>query len=218
MPTASMQHNANTEDSAPICVATGAAPSLAWEWRSFDYQPQLWRAALLRGVRTGPGSMTAETYLLAGRSPDSVKLRSDRVEVKQPLHTDSAGLQRWNPVVSAMFPLTRGTMDMLFHAWRRPGVDVLPPLITPTDLVSYLYSHAPDVRVIPLRKWRRAFRVRGCAVERTTVLVGGAVLESFSIAHEDAATLEYVVRSLHLPLERNTSYVAELKRLVGLAA
>lgn len=216
MPTASMQHNASAQDAAPACKSAGDATVLAWEWRSFDYQPQLWRAALLRGVRTGPGTMTAETYLLAGRSPDSVKLRNDRVEVKQVAHTDPAGLEQWNPVVSERFPLARSAMGMLCDAWRRPRVDVHPALLTSAELVSYLYSHMPDVRVIPLRKWRRGYRVHGCIVERTTVLVGGTVLESFSMAHEDAATLVNVIRSLHLAVERNTSYVAELKQLVGL--
>jgi hypothetical protein len=216
--TINMQDNAIVQEAAPACKPAGGAPALTWEWRSFDYQAHQWRAALLRGVRTGSGWMTAETYLLADQSPNSVKLRHDRVEVKQVVHVDADGLEQWKPVGSEAFPLTRAGMHMLCDVWRRPRLEVYASFDTPANLVSYLYKHAADVRVIPLRKWRRGYRVEGCTVERTTVLVGGGVVESLSFEHPDGGTLAAVLRSLHLNPERNTSYVTWLKRLAGLSS
>lgn len=198
----------------PLVPDDGSAG--AWEWRTFDYQPRLWRDALHHGVRLGPGFVTAETYLLAGQSPANVKLRNDRVEVKQPIETGRSGVERWTPLGTQMFPLTRNAMNLLCDAWRRPRVNVHPSLLTPADLVSYLCSHAPDVRVVPLRKWRRAYRVHGCMVERTTVLVGGAVFESLSFAHPDAEALNAALQCLYLKPARNTNYVTWLKGLVDL--
>ena len=202
-------------DGEPAPAVSAPAPAPRWEWRSFDYRPELWEEVLRGAVASGPGAPTAETYFLTRQSASNVKLRGERVEVKQLLETDAAGLELWRPVLKAAFPLAPDVLAELCDYWRRPRPDVCPPLPTPEHLLSFLARQAPDVRVIPLRKWRRAYRLEECIAERATVLVEGGPLETLSLEHADPVLLHAALRTLHLDQARNTNYVLALKRLVG---
>ena len=202
-------------ESEPTTPAAAPEPSPRWEWRSFDYRPQLWQEALRGAAAAGSGALTAETYLLTRQSTSNVKLRDDRVEVKRLLQTDGAGLEQWRPVLKAAFPLAPNVLAELCDHWQRPRPDVCPLLPTSEHLLSFLARQAPDVRVIPLRKWRRAYRLHECTAERATVLVDGGLLETLSLEQADPALLLAALQTLHLDKERNTNYVLALKRLVG---
>lgn len=192
----------------PLCPA-------CWEWRSFDCQPRLWREALREAVPTASGSLTSAIHLLTRQSPGTVKLRDGRVEVKQLLPTNETGLELWQSVMNEGFPLAPGILAELCRVWQRPPPEANPTLPTAEHLLSFVSRSAPDVCIIPIREWRRTYRLQDCVAERVTVLVDWWLLETLSLAHTDLATLRAALRAVQLDRELNTNYVVELKRRIG---
>ena len=67
-----------------------------------------------------------ELYLLAPGG-DNVKVRDGLMDVKVLRETDAAGLQRWEPILKAPFPLDAEAVRTVFRGLRRP-----PPPSRPT--------------------------------------------------------------------------------------
>lgn len=199
-------------------LASSAAPRTQlplWEWRTFDYQPSLWQEAMHDAVRTVPLVMTAETYLPTRQSPCNVKLRGELLDVKQLVRTNVEGLELWEPILRSEFPLAPSLLPQLCGLWQSPCPDVCPQVPTPEHLLSFVSHSMPDVRIVPLRKWRRRIRLHDCDGERVTILVEGKLLECLSLEHSDSATLLAALKALHLDGERNTSYLRAIKQTLG---
>ncbi|MES2304332.1 MAG: hypothetical protein V4558_02455 [Gemmatimonadota bacterium] len=199
----------------PAACTYAPEPPLRWEWRTFDFQPERW-ARLLRQVELTPATAPShETYLLTPRSPDNVKIREGRVEVKRLLRTSPAGLELWRPALKAEFPLDPDTVLALCHAWRCEQPETIPTIATPDALITWVTRALPEVRVIPIRKIRRRFRLGACEGESVTLDSGNARLESLALEHHDPAVLNEALAELQLSGARNINYVAGLKRFLG---
>ena len=202
-------------DHNPISTATPTEPKLRWEWRSFEYKPHLWQEAMAGSVRTTPLVMTSEIYLPTRRSPCNVKIRHELLDVKQLRTTDAAGLELWEPTLKCGFPLPPETLDALCHDWQCLRPDTVPSLPTPEHLLSFISRSLPDVRIVPLRKWRRRIRLADCDGERVTILIEGRLLESLSLEHQDPAVLLAALKALRLDQEENTNYLRAIKGVLG---
>ena len=124
---------------------------MAYEGAYFETFPGVWRhgwRTFARSVRADavfdalvatPVDESDEVYLLAPGG-DNVKVRHGLVDVKVLRETDATGLQRWEPILKAPFPLDGGRhrpdgvpgppqagpaarrrADPRRRRWRRPG-------------------------------------------------------------------------------------------------
>ena len=100
-----------------------------WEWRTFARDVP--RADAAFDAMT-PDSVeeSDELYLLAPGG-DNVKVRDGLMDIKVLRETDAAGLQRWEPILKAPFPLDAEAARTVFQGLRRPL-----PAIPPDGLTS----------------------------------------------------------------------------------
>lgn len=190
-------------------------PPLRWEWRTFDYQLERW-ARLLRQVELLPSPEPSyEWYLLTPASADNVKLRGSGVEVKRLLRTNSSGLELWQPAFKCEFPLGPDAVRRLCDVWGVELPGIAPVLANGDALVSWLTRALPEVRVIPVRKLRRRFRVLHCEGEWVTLEIGDRKLECLALEHHDPGVVSAALVALRLQGARNINYVEGLKRLLG---
>jgi exopolyphosphatase / guanosine-5'-triphosphate,3'-diphosphate pyrophosphatase len=144
-----------------------------WEWRTFA--GAFPRADVVIDAMT-PISVeeTDEFYLLA-RGGDNVKVRGGLMDVKVLRETDAAGLQRWEPILKATFPLDADAVRTVLQALRRPGA-VLPP--DGLDLDGLMEAAEIDAGdgpgAVRVHKRRARYTVAGCLAERTVVEAGGS--------------------------------------------
>jgi exopolyphosphatase / guanosine-5'-triphosphate,3'-diphosphate pyrophosphatase len=89
-----------------------------WEWRVFGggFRPAEDALAALTPGRVEEGD---EVYLLSAAA-SNVKIRNGLMDIKLLREVDAAGLERWEPVMKAGFPLSRGDVARVFDAL---GVD-----------------------------------------------------------------------------------------------
>jgi exopolyphosphatase / guanosine-5'-triphosphate,3'-diphosphate pyrophosphatase len=183
-----------------------------WEWRVFGsgFRPAEDAFAALNPGRVEEGD---EVYLLSAAG-SNVKIRDGLMDIKLLREVDAAGLERWEPVMKAGFPLSRGDVASVFDAL---GVDP-PPLTrdayTSEQLLAGLVEPSDAVRVVRVHKRRARFTLGGCMAELTEVEADGRGARTIAVESEDPSAVIAVVRGLGLDGRVNTSYPRGLAALV----
>ena len=78
-----------------------------WEWRAFGPRFPAPQRTPSPSCRPGGSQESDELYLLAAAG-DNVKVRDDLMDIKVLREVDADGLERWEPVMKAAFPLRDG--------------------------------------------------------------------------------------------------------------
>jgi exopolyphosphatase / guanosine-5'-triphosphate,3'-diphosphate pyrophosphatase len=183
-----------------------------WEWRSLDADFGVAEAALAAST-PGPVEESDELYLLSAAG-GSVKVRYDLMDIKLLREVDGHGLERWEPVMKAGFPLPAAEVSRVFDAL---GV-LAPPLTrdayTLEQFLAELVEPGGAVRVVRVHKRRQRYTLAGCMAEVADLEVDGRSTRTIAVESEDASAVMAAVRSLGLDGQVNTSYPRGLTALL----
>jgi exopolyphosphatase/guanosine-5'-triphosphate,3'-diphosphate pyrophosphatase len=154
-----------------------------------------------------------ELYLVSPGG-ENVKVRDDLMDIKVLREVDADGLERWEPVMKASFPLTTEVatqvFDALGHAAPAFGADAYPL----DRFLRELVEREGLARVVRVHKRRARYTVGGCIAERSEVLADGAPLRTVAIESEDPVAVIAAVRDVGLGGWTNTSYPTALQRIL----
>lgn len=185
-----------------------------WEWRafggSFDRVHDRFTTLVPDRVQDSD-----ETYLLSALGDASVKVRDGLMDVKRLQEVDADGLEQWQPVMKAEFPLAAaGVRDVL------AALEVSAPVLerdayTFEQLVDELVEPHPDLRAVDVHKHREHFTVGGAMAERSEIGTADATVATIAVESEDPQLVAAAVRGLGLPLRPNVCMARGLKELVG---
>ena len=154
------------------------------------------RRGCLRGPRAERGRQESdELYLLSAAATANVKIRDELMDIKVLREVDADGLERWEPVLKAGFPLPaadvahglRGARDRPDAARRE----------RPTRSSSSSRSSSDRrARSAPSKVHKRRVRytVGGCTAEVSDVVADGEATRTIAIESEDAAAVVAAVR------------------------
>ena len=95
-----------------------------WEWRTCAHTVSQ-ADRILAALTPTSVEDSDEIYLLA-HDGDNVKIRDELMDIKVLRETDSAGLQRWEPILKVPFPLDVEAARVVFRGLRRPLPEVPP--------------------------------------------------------------------------------------------
>jgi exopolyphosphatase/guanosine-5'-triphosphate,3'-diphosphate pyrophosphatase len=175
-----------------------------WEWRIFGAEFGAAEAALAAST-PGPVEESDELYLLSAAGAN-VKVRYDLMDIKLLREVDGDGLERWEPVMKAGFPLPAAEVVRVFDAL---GV-LAPPLIrdayTLGQFLAELVEPSDAVRVARVHKRRQRYTLANCMAEVADLEVDGRVARTIAVESEDPSAVMAAVRSLGLDGQVNTSY------------
>jgi exopolyphosphatase/guanosine-5'-triphosphate,3'-diphosphate pyrophosphatase len=189
---------------------TGIIPR--WEWRTFgDHFPDA-EAAFGRLESTGVQE-SDEVYLLAG-ARNGVKIRDDLMDVKILREVSAEGLERWEPVLKASFPMSPDDVGTVLKA-----LDITPAELSREawTLDQFLADFGGDgtvLRPVKVHKRRVRYKVNGCTSEVTDVTADGRATKTIAIELEDGAAVLAAVRQVGLSGFVNTSYPRGLQAMV----
>jgi exopolyphosphatase / guanosine-5'-triphosphate,3'-diphosphate pyrophosphatase len=175
-----------------------------WEWRIFGTDLGAAQEVLAASTQ-GPLEETDELYLLSAAG-GNVKVRYDLMDIKLLREVDADGLERWEPVLKAGFPLPAAEVSKVFDA-----LGVLPPPLTRDaytldEFLHELVEPSGAVRAVRVHKRRRRYRLANCMAEIADLEVDGRDVRTVAIESEDPAAVRAAVRSLGLDGQVNTSY------------
>ncbi len=175
-----------------------------WEWRTFG--PRFGAAEAAFAALT-PGAVQAsdELYFLAGAG-DNVKVRADLMDIKLLREVDADGLERWEPVMKAGFPLAAADVATVFEALRLACPVLARDAYTLDQFVDELAGPGAGMRPVHVHKRRVRYTVGGCTSEVSDVTADGKTTRTIAIESEDAAAVIAAVRAVGLGDYLNTSY------------
>jgi exopolyphosphatase / guanosine-5'-triphosphate,3'-diphosphate pyrophosphatase len=181
-----------------------------WEWRVFGSDFGAAEGAL---AAPGPVEESDELYLLSAAGAN-VKVRDGLMDVKLLREVDGDGLERWEPVMKAGFPLPAAAAARVFQALE---VDP-PPLIRGAysldQFLAELVEPSGAVRPVRVDKRRVRYRLGGCMAEIAEVAADGRAARTIAVESEDPSAVMTAVHGVGLDGHTNTSYPRGLAALV----
>jgi exopolyphosphatase / guanosine-5'-triphosphate,3'-diphosphate pyrophosphatase len=175
-----------------------------WEWRSFgvEFPPAV---EYLAGVTPTGVQESDELYLLSVDG-DTVKVRGGLMDIKLLREVGLNGLERWEPVLKAEFPLGREHVAAVFAALREPMPELARDSYSLEQLRSEVVDPHPGVRLVPVHKRRVRYTIEGCIGELSDVQIGEWRTSTIAIESEDLDAVVSAVRAVGLGNRVNTSY------------
>ena len=187
-----------------------------WEWRCFAASLATIAQAAAIPSSAAPRE-SDEIYLLDPRGTQNAKIRDEVLDIKQLRQTDVDGLELWEPVFKARFPLSRSDLASASAIWALPLEGLARETYTIQQFIAEVITLRSDIKVARVHKSRRGFIFGGCIAELAQLAVESTTLESFSLEHEDPKRILAALRELGLDGHANTNYPLGLKRALGLA-
>jgi exopolyphosphatase/guanosine-5'-triphosphate,3'-diphosphate pyrophosphatase len=175
-----------------------------WEWRVFGTGFGAAEGAFAT-LPPAPIVESDELYLLSAAG-SNVKVRAGLMDIKLLREVDSDGLERWEPVMKAGFPLPAAEVVKVFDALGVPAPPLTRDAYTLDQLLAELVEPSDAVRVVRVHKRRQNYTLAGCRAELADLEVDGQVARTIAVESEDPAAVMAAARSLALDGQVNTSY------------
>ena len=183
-----------------------------WEWRTFASDVPTADAVF---AALEPAVEESEELYLLSSGGDNVKIRAGLMDVKVLRETDASGLQRWEPILKATFPLDAEAARVAFRSLDRPPPDVPPEGL---DLEAALTAAGVGTpggpRALLVRKRRTRYTVAGCLAEVAVLEVEGRRTTSIAVESTDPSAVLATVEALGLSAHVNHDVPTGLRMLV----
>ena len=187
-----------------------------WEWRTFDASLNAIEGRIAGGLEHVAPHTSAEIYLLRLGGPQNAKIRDGILDVKRLEQVDVNGLELWEPVLKAKFPLSQNDVATAFLEWQLSLPELGRKTYTIDQFTNELIAAQSHLRVTSVTKSRRRFSFAGCIAEFVRLFVDSLYLESFSLEHEHTGPIVEALTDLDFKNVPNINYPLALKRALGL--
>ncbi|HUY18598.1 MAG TPA: hypothetical protein VMV15_05165 [Candidatus Binataceae bacterium] len=164
---------------------------------------------------------STELYLLSRTTDDcNAKIRAGVLEVKQ-LLSETRGLQQWQPVLKAPFPLEAPAIVAGLAGLKAATLPLTRAAYTVSEFLDEVVAPSRILTPVSISKQREVFRIDGYGAEFAAVTIPSrpvmTVRHTVAIESIDADGLLELAARLDLRRYPNRSYIQELKRLMRLS-
>ncbi len=182
-----------------------------WEWRTFG---TTLRSAdrYLAQLEPTEEQESEEIYFLSARG-GTVKIRSALMDIKLLREVGVGGLERWEPVFKAEFPLDREQLSIVFDALKEAPPRLRRDEYTQEQLLAEVIEPLRSVRAVPVAKHRTRYTIAGCAGESSEVRIGDVSTRTVAVESEDREAVLAAVRGIGLGSRVNMSYPRGLRAI-----
>ena len=138
-------------------------------------------------------------------------MRGGLLDLKKLQTIDEDGLEQWEPILKAAFPVAATDLQSVLAA-----LAVEHQLERAEYTLEQLLGELPELLAVEVHKRRRHVTVGGAMAELSELSTDQGVLRTIAVESDDPALVTAAVRELGLDLRRNVSVPRGLKELVGL--
>jgi exopolyphosphatase/guanosine-5'-triphosphate,3'-diphosphate pyrophosphatase len=179
-----------------------------WEWRVFGTGFGAAEDAFA-GLVPGRVEESEELYLLSAAGAN-VKVRYDLMDIKLLREVDGDGLERWEPVLKAGFPLPAAEVVRVFDALGVPAPPLTRDAYSLDQFLAELVEPSNAVWAVRVHKRRQRYTVANTMAEVADLEVDGRIERTIAVESEDPSAVMAAVRRLGLDGQLNTSYPSGL--------
>ena len=142
------------------------------------------------------------------------KIRAALMDIKALVAADR-GLEQWKPILKAEFPLESSVIATQVF----PSLELPPPALPKAayeldEFLTHVARTDGRLAVVGVRKTRYQFRIGACAAEYAQIMINGVPRDTVAVESVDPDAVSQLVRELGIA-EPNTSYIREIKRVLG---
>lgn len=180
-----------------------------WEWRTFaktiENRIDLATYPRIRHVES------SEIYLTSANAVGNPKIRDEKIDIKTLQRVNDDGLEQWEPVLKAAFPLS---MEQLAEVYRALDL-AAPPDAGPCsyDALLQMIDANENSWAVHVDKVRNQYDVDGCIVEASDVSFDGETFRTVAAEDPDAARVSKTVAMLGLLERENINYIKAAQRI-----
>ena len=157
-----------------------------------------------------------ETYLISAATERcNAKIRNDLMDIKVLIGTHR-GLEQWKPALKAGFPLDRSVIAAQVF----PSLELTAPHLSRAqyamdEFLSEVIGARPEVAVVAVSKQRVHFSVDECQAEFASATIDGRARDTVAVESADPDAVLQLIRALGIEGAANTSYIREIKQIIG---
>ena len=175
-----------------------------WEWRVFGTGLGVAEDAFA-GLVPGRVEESDELYLLSAAGAN-VKVRYDLMDIKLLREVNGDGLERWEPVLKAGFPLPPAEVVRVFDALGVPAPPLTRDAYSLDQFLAELVEPSNAVWPVRVHKRRQRYTLADTMAEVADLEVDGRIERTIAVESEDPTAVMAAVRRLGLDGRLNTSY------------
>src|SRR5208283_3089327 len=147
----------------------------------------------------------------------NTKIRAGLMDIKILVQQDR-GLEQWNPILKAGFPLDRSVIaDKVFPSLELPPPSLLKTEYSLDEFLGEVMQAEPRVCIVEVSKTRYQFNIGACQTEYSRITINKVPRDTVAVESTDPDAVLQLIRELGIT-EANTSYIREIRRVLGLAA
>jgi hypothetical protein len=155
-----------------------------------------------------------EIYIMSRTNDNNnTKIRDGKMDIKTYVQTVD-GLEQWNPLMKAEFPISKETLlDEVFPAFQ---VDVpeLKDEYTMEEFLAMIDAH-PDLQGVKVHKQRFGYMVNDTICEIGNVLINGAKVVTINSESTEVKDIAKTLEDVKLTGVENINYLQAIKRVIG---
>ena len=190
-----------------------------FEFRTFgqDFADAEYRMSRLSGaVPEKVWERTSNEIYIMSRTNDNnnTKIRDGKMDIKT-FVTEEQGLEQWNPLMKAEFPIPAKTLiNDVFPAFQVEMPALEKDKYTLDEFLKMISDH-PDLQAVKVNKQRFGYMVNDTICEVGNVLINGALVVTIN---SESTELEDILRTMEdvgLTGVENINYLQCIKRIIG---
>ncbi len=157
-----------------------------------------------------------EIYIMSRTNNiNNTKIRDAKMDIKSYVQTVD-GLEQWNPLMKAEFPISRDILlQSVFPAFQVPVPELSQPMYAYEEFIHLINQHV-DLQTVKVHKQRLAYRVNNTLCEVAYVLFNGAQVVTLSSESTEIEDIKKTLAELGLDGVENINYLQAIKRVIGM--
>jgi len=183
-----------------------------WEWRIFG--PRLDAAKKWLAAQRSTGFQESDEIYFLSKTGGVAKLRSNLMDVKVLREVDRDGLERWEPVMKAAFPLQPADVRRVFELQKLAAPTSPRSHWSVEEFIDDFACPGGPMRAVRVHKKRVRYAIDRCTLELSDVVADGRSTRTLAVESEDAAAVVALVRAMGHLGWINTNYPRGLVALL----
>ncbi len=183
-----------------------------WEWRTFGSRFGV-AEERFGALRPDAVQESDEIYLLTGTPTGNAKIRDGLMDIKL-LRESQAGLERWEPVMKAAFPLDAEDAGRVFAALELPAPPLRRQRYAPEEFLGDVAGRDGPLQRVDVHKRRVRYTIDGCVSEVTDLLAGDRAIRTIAIESTDQSAVRRAVQEMGLNGYLNANYAVGLRAVL----
>ncbi|PID81760.1 hypothetical protein CSB20_01290 [bacterium DOLZORAL124_64_63] len=190
-----------------------------FEFRSFgrDFDEEAYRMSRLSiPVPEKVWERESDEIYIMSRANDinNTKIRDGKMDIKT-FVTEEDGLEQWNPLMKAAFPIPAATLrDQVFPAFQVDVPELDQAEYSLEQFLEMIRKH-PDLQAVKVHKERYGYMVNDTICEVGHVLINGAEVMTINSESTEIPDILKTMEDVGLTGVENINYLQCIKRVIG---